>query len=103
MEIAFKKSGGAPSAFGIGQLIDLIASEYGWTVAEILDGTTLAQLAVLAKFISARKREERLMDLIPAGADLKEIEREITNARGRLERELSGESERPEIDPRFFA
>ncbi|MEP0813314.1 MAG: hypothetical protein HRF49_01435 [bacterium] len=84
-------------------MIDLIASEYGWTAAEILDAQTMRGLEILAAHIRARKAEERVVHAVAFGADRKEAERAIKRIREKLIEEICGKNEEPKFDPAFFS
>ena len=60
------------------RLVDLIASEYGWTISEILDKLTMNELIVLAIAIEQRTWEKRAIRALECGADKKVIKKELT-------------------------
>lgn len=82
--------------------MDLVAAEYGWTAGEILDGHSLSELLIFARYISARRAEERLANAVFIGADQKDAERAIAGLWAETARELAGEDEKQPFDPRFF-
>lgn len=80
-----KKSGGASSTGSLARLIDLFASEYGWSVDEILDRRTINELITLAKAIERRTREKRVLDTLNIGADRDAVRKELA----RIDREYA--------------
>ncbi len=98
MERNNKKSRRASSAGSIARIIDLIASEYGWTVEEILDKRTFIELTALAKAVERRTREKRSIRALDCGADKIAVRKELTRIEQEYERGILGAETIHDVD-----
>lgn len=100
MERNDKKSRCASSAGALARLVDLIASEYGWSVDETLDKRTFSELATLAKAIERRIRERRAIRALESGADKNAVRKELARIEREYERWMLGAEAMHDMDDR---